>query len=282
MSETIPEEFSKVIVDFIDDLKNTFPEYIPFINKWWKTEDTFNFIENEEDRNVAINNLKKENIKQIFEFCKQKLPPRFFDILYKNESMFKDSTIDTEFLPYVHFRDLFAFEISQKTRDTIWKYLQLILFSIIGTIEDKNAFGDTAKLFEQINEEEFKTKLQETLSSVQEMFDISGNFGENMDKEFNINMEDMPNLNAHDINSHITSMLNGKLGKIAKEIAEETANDLNISEDNCSNMSDVFSNNSSEVLSETNWCKNYSSFSHFICTVLMKFCILNICTKFCA
>jgi hypothetical protein len=63
-----------------------------------------------------------------------------------------------------------------------------------------------------------------------------------MDKEFNINMEDLPNLNADDINQHITSMLNGKLGKIAKEIAEETANDLNIDKDNCSNVSDVFSN----------------------------------------
>jgi hypothetical protein len=243
MSETfIPEEFSKVIVDFVDDLKITYPEYIPLINKWWKTPSDFNFIENEEERNVAINNSQKENVTFLFDFCKKKLPPRFFDILYQNEDMFNDPTIDTEFLPHIHFKDLFEFQISQKTRGTIWKYLQLILFSIIGTLENKDAFGDTAKLFEHINEEEFKNKLQETLASVQEMFDVSGNFGENMGKEFNINMDEMPNLNADDINSHITSMLNGKLGKLAKEIAEETANDLNISEENCSNMSDVFSN----------------------------------------
>jgi len=60
MSETfIPEEFSKVIVDFVDDLKITYPEYIPLINKWWKTPSDFNFIENEEERNVAINNSQK-------------------------------------------------------------------------------------------------------------------------------------------------------------------------------------------------------------------------------
>jgi len=243
MSEiTIPEEFSKVIVDFVSDLKTTYPEYTPLINKWWKDKELFNYIENEEERNKAIETSEKENVQCLFEFCKKKLPPRFFDILYQNEDMFKDTTVDTEFLPYIHFKDLFAFQISQKTRNTIWKYLQLILFSIIGTLDNKDAFGDTAKLFEHIDEEEFKNKLQDTLSNVQEMFDMSGNMKENMDKEFNINMEDLPNLNADDLNEHITSMLNGKLGKIAKEIAEETANDLNIDKDNCSNVGDVFSN----------------------------------------
>ena len=73
------------------------------------------------------------------------------------------------------------------------------------------------------------------------MFDISGNF-DNINEDFNtnINMEDMPN--ANDIHDHITTMLNGKLGKIAKEIAEETANDLNLDMENCNNMQDVLSN----------------------------------------
>ena len=240
---SIPEEFSKVIVDFISDLKTTYPEYISLINKWWKDKEMFNYIENEDERNIAIKKSEKENVKYLFDFCKKKLPPRFFDILYQNEDIFNDVTIDTEFLPYIHFKDLFSFQISQKTRNAIWKYLQLMLFSIIGTIENKDAFGDTAKLFEHINEEEFKNKLQETLSNVQEMFDISGNLKDNVDdKERNINIEELPNLNADDINEHITSMLNGKLGKIAKEIAEETANDLNIDKDNCSNVSDVFNN----------------------------------------
>lgn len=248
MSETsvaIPEEFSKVIIDFISDLKTTYPEYIPLINKWWKDKELFNHIENEEERKTAIQNSEKENIEFLFDYCKKKLPPRFFDILYQNEDMFSDLTIDTEFLPFIHFKDLFSLQISQKTRNTIWKYLQLISFSIIGTLDNKDAFGDTAKLFEHIDEEEFKNKLQETLLSVQEMFDISGNLKDNinnMGKDFNIDMDDMPNLNADDITNHISSMLNGKLGKIAKEIAEETANDLNIDKDNCSNVSDVFNN----------------------------------------
>ena len=33
---SIPEEFIKVIRDFVGDLTVTFPEYVPFIEKWWK------------------------------------------------------------------------------------------------------------------------------------------------------------------------------------------------------------------------------------------------------
>ena len=36
------------------------------------------------------------------------------------------------------------------------KYLLLNLFSVVNSVKDKNAFGDTAKLFEDIDEEEDK------------------------------------------------------------------------------------------------------------------------------
>ena len=49
-TNSIPEEFIKVIRDFIGDLKTTFPEYVPFIDKWWKGKEHFNYIDEEEDR----------------------------------------------------------------------------------------------------------------------------------------------------------------------------------------------------------------------------------------
>ena len=217
----VPEEFTKVIKDFINDIKNTFPEYESLINKWWKDDD----------------------LKNIFDFCQKKLPPRFFDILYQNEDIFKeDSEFDTEFLPQIHFKNLWQYDITQKTRETIWKYLQLILFSIIGTVNNKDAFGDTAKLFEAINEDDFKSKLEETLSQMQNLFDNSNsnaNFN-SAESTFSMNMSDMPN--AADIHDHITGILNGKLGKLAKEIAEETAGDLNLDAENVTDIKDVFNN----------------------------------------
>ena len=237
-TNSVPEEFIKVIRDFVGDLKSTFPEYVPFIDKWWKSKDHFQYIEEEEDRVKAYEKSEKKSVKLLFDFCKKKLPPRFFDILYQNEEMFKEeSELDTEFFPKIHFKNLWQCDISDKTRETIWKYLQLLLFSIVGTLDNKEAFGDTAKLFEAINQDEFKGKLQETLSQMQGLFDLSGNFVENLGE--GLNPSDLPN--AEQINEHITGMLDGKIGQLAKEIAEETAANLNMDFDDATDMKDVFS-----------------------------------------
>jgi len=246
----VPDEFTKVIKDFVGDLKTTFPEYIPLINKWWKEKEQYNYIENEEERNNAFEKAETKSITLIFDFCQKKFPPRFFDILYQNPDMFnEDSEFDTEFLPHIHFKSLWKFDISEKTRETIWKYLQLILFSIVGSLNNTEAFGDTAKLFEAINQDEFKNKLQETLSHMEGIFDVSGNFGEksNTDNDntndqngAGLNMGDMPN--ANDLHDHITGMLDGKLGKLAREIAEETADNLNMDMENITDMKDIFNN----------------------------------------
>lgn len=230
------EEFKKVIVDLVNDLKASFPEYEPLINKWWKDKSEYGDDEAAFEEGTLI---------PIFEFCKKKFPPRFFDILYQNDDMFKeDSTVDTEFLPNIYFKSLWAFDISQKTRDTIWKYLQLILFSVVGTMENKDMFGDTAKLFEGIGEDEFKSKLAETMEKMQELFEeqsAGGGVGEGGGAD-GTESAGATMLNADDIHQHIAGMLDGKLGSLAKEIAEETATDLNMDMENVTDMKGVFSN----------------------------------------
>ena len=236
MDET-PQEFLKVIKDFVSDLRSTFPEYAPLINKWWKSDSEYDYIEEQEERQIAIDKGHEISAKIVFGFCKKKMPSKFFDILYQNEDMFKeDSTEDTEFLPHIYFKNLWQFDISQNTKDTIWKYLQLIMFSIIGTLDNKNAFGDTAKIFEAINQDEFKDKLQETLGKIQELFETKT---DEKDLGSNINSENIPN--ADDLHSHISGMLDGKLGRLAKEIAEETAGSMNLDIDEGSNVNDILS-----------------------------------------
>jgi hypothetical protein len=94
-------------------------------------------------------------------------------------------------------------------------------------------------MFEAINEDEFKTKLEETLSQMHGFFDISGNFDETTNKNGSSeNTENLPD--AQKIHEHITGMLDGKLGQLACEIAEETAASLNMDLDNTSDMKDVF------------------------------------------
>ena len=237
----IPEEFPKIIKDFVGDIKTTFPEFKDLIEKWWKDDPFFNYIEDTEERSKACLEAEKKTIAFLFEFCQKKFPARFFEILYQNEDMFKDdSTLDTEFLPHIHFKTLWKLDISQKTRETIWKYLQLILFCIIGTIENREAFGDTAKLFEAINADDFKDKLQDTLSQMQDLFNMASSKEDDECPELtpNINMDNLPK--AEDINDHISGLLDGKLGQLAKEIAEETAADLNLDLEGVTDMKDVF------------------------------------------
>ena len=244
MTDSIPEEFSKVIKDFVQDIKSTFPEVAPLINKWWKDKSSFSNIENIEEREKLYLDAEIKSTKFLFKYCQKKFPPRFFEILYQNEDMFKeDSESDTEFLPHIHFKNLWQFDISQKTRDTIWKYLQLIMFSIVGSIDNKEAFGDTSKLFEAINEDEFKTKLEETMEQMSGLFEKSekdASTNESSNEGSLPNGSSLPN--ANDIHAHITGMLDGKLGKLAKEIAEETAAGLNIEMDDATDMKSVFNN----------------------------------------
>jgi hypothetical protein len=229
--QPIPEEFQKIIKDFIGDVLTTFPEYEPIVMKWWAKD--FSLL-SETEQSAKMN--------YIFSHCLQVFPERFFDILYKNGSMFDDSSsTNAEFLPGVSFKYLFKCDISDNTRETIWKYLQLILLSLVGSMKDKEAFGDTAKLFDSINEEEFKTKLEETLGNMQKLFDNVEKTGDSQENPTSgVNVENLPN--AEQIHDHLSGMLGGKLGQLAKEIAEETAGNLNIDMENVTDAKDVFQN----------------------------------------
>jgi hypothetical protein len=221
---TVPPEFSKILNDFIKDIYTTFPEYIPFIEKWRKPDSSFQYIQNVEERNLAIEKSNKTSDEFIFKFCSKKYPPRFFDFLYKNEDIFKeDSEIDTEFLPHVYFKSLWQCDITEQTRETMWKYLQLILFTITGMV--KPDFNNV-----QVNEDEFKEKLEETLGQIQEYFQSNSATG----------TASAMGPSESEMDDNIAGLLGGKLGNLAKEIAEETAGDLNLDMENVTDMNDVF------------------------------------------
>ena len=154
----VPDEFYKIINDFITDIVITFPEYSGIVSRWWIQE-------------LADSEAMSKQCSFVFRHCVKVFPERFFDILYKNVDIFKESgETNTEFLPGIVFKHLWAFDISDTTRETIWKYLQLVLFSVIGSVHNSSDLGDTAKLFEAINEDEFKHKLEETISQMHTLF----------------------------------------------------------------------------------------------------------------
>ena len=218
--------FKKIVNEFLTDLLKTFPELIEDLDlnllKIWKQEGY-----TEEDQNSSV--------ETVIEYCEKIYPERFFDLLYQNNDIFTNEEINLFFLPGIDFRILWKEDISNKTKEVMWKYLQLILFTIISGVSNGESFGDTAKLFQAINQDEFKSKLEETMENMKNIF-------ENNSSDEEINLDDMPS--AESVHEHVTGMMDGKLGALAKEIAEETANEMDFDlgdGDDINQVNDVFS-----------------------------------------
>ena len=241
-------EFSKIVKDLLNDLLNTFPDKTE--NIILKDENMVRIMKYE--FNKENTELEEEFITSatiLYNFCKNVFPLKFFDILYQNEEIFSNET-ELFLLPNINFVELYFDTTSNQTKETLWKYLQLILFTIITNIQDKESFGNNEKLFEAINSDEFKNKLQETVKSMENLFsqnefvDSSDNNPfENIFGSINIDPSNIDNLPDTDtIHDHINKLINGKLGNLAKELAEETTKDLDIDLENVSDVNDVFKN----------------------------------------
>ena len=99
------EKFTKIITDFTTDLLLTFPEL-----------------------KSSIDELDHSNT---YDHCVEMYPKIFFEILYENDTLFETECF---LLPGINFTLIMKENITEKTKKTIWKYLQLILFSILEKI----------------------------------------------------------------------------------------------------------------------------------------------------
>jgi hypothetical protein len=208
MSE-IPENFKSTVVDLLNDLNNTYPEYKDKWSIWVNCDEPY--------------------LKELHDYMVTVFPERFFDILYQNADIFnKDDTTNVKFLPDVDFRLLFNCEgISDNTKKTLWKYLQLLLFVTVGSVEDKSKFGDTANIFEGIDDNVLQEKLKETMNGLTGFFNDSG--AEKYDasgQEFSFDPSDNTMPDVEGIHTHLKGIFDGKIGKLAKELAEEISIDF--------------------------------------------------------
>ena len=279
-------EFSKNIKDLLVDLKTSFCDKTEHIIH--ENSDLLNILnydfeklneeQSEEEESEEYKSLLISS-QNLFDYCKTVYPERFFDILYQNEEVFTNDS-NTCFLPQIDFAQLYFDTTSVQTKETLWKYLQLILFSIVTSIDSKDSFGANTQLFEAINSDEFKNKLQDTVKQMEGMFNFKKNTQNNNEdskeskeedskekdsKEEDSNEPKLPfdfekmfesmnlpstkdmsnalpgNLPDTDsIFSHINGLINGKIGSLAKELAEETTKELDIDMENVTDVNDVF------------------------------------------
>ncbi len=192
-NESPEVKFNILLNEFRDDLLKTFPEL----------------------------NGKFSSNEEIKKYCSELYPKLFFDLLYENDDLFNNPQF---LLPNIDFSIIMKDTgITEKTKKTIWKYLQLILFTVVENInskENKNMFGDTSKLFEAIREDELHKKLSETMEEMKNLFsDLSGN-----DEMDGSGISDT--FNPDKLKEHLEGLMGGKIGTLAREIAEEAANDF--------------------------------------------------------
>lgn len=234
------QKFDSILNDLITDLIAVFPE----------------------QKNV----FESLNTTTCLIHCKKVFPENFFNILYENEELF-DSETSKYCLPGVDFSCIMRDEgLSESSKKKIWKYLQLILFSVCNELEDKKEFGDANLLFEAIDESTLHNKIEETINEMKNVFmnmenetnglsgenifqkameDLSGtnlfesmgNMAETMEREFENISGGSSKFNMNDFDSdsmkdHLSGLMKGKIGMLAKEIAEEASKELGIDAEN--------------------------------------------------
>lgn len=225
------EDFQKIIDDFVKDLLISFPEY----------EENFSVI----------------NYDEYYSHCKKVYPENFFNILYENDDLFNDEE-SCFLLPNLNFKEIILDDkLSDNSKKTIWKYLQLILFSVCKGVNNKDEFGDTKDLFEAINEDDLQNKIEETMNEMRDVF--FNNVDPCLNEMFSEQMGDLSNvenifesftkasqegisgeecsgnffdstMNHENLKEHLNGLMGGKIGSLAKEIAEEASKDLGFDE----------------------------------------------------
>ena len=144
------QNIRSIVIDFTNDLTKVFPEYAFLWDKWLSADDA-----------------EYEKLNQHFMAV---FPERFFDIVNCNMEIFNGET-PLMFLPDVDFNLLFnCVGVSDGTKTSMWKYLQLLLFTVLGDMQDTTNFGKTLNMFESIDETELQTKMKETMEGLDDFF----------------------------------------------------------------------------------------------------------------
>jgi hypothetical protein len=87
---------------------------------------------------------------------------------------------------------------------------------VLENVQSNETFGDTSKLFEAIQEDDLHKKIADTMEEMKGLFgDMSGEDASGADF-----------IDPDKMKTHLDDLMNGKIGALAKEIAEEATKEL--------------------------------------------------------
>lgn len=203
---TYPDKFPSLIIDFTQALSVTFPEYSSLWSKYHKETTELEWLE-------------------LYQYCLDIYPELFFQILYQNDDFFEVANADKTFLlPNVNFSRLYNMEgVTDNTKQSIWKYLQLVLFAVIGSVKESVNFGESASMFEGMDEKELHGKLADAMKDIGSFF---SNMEENAKKASDETEENMENMEK-EINESFTEFAETFAKEMGSGDGEEMQNNMN-------------------------------------------------------
>ena len=202
---TYTEKFNFYLKTFLGELQNIFPEF--------KDSITSSYSEVLESESLSVDTYVKEYMNAVQSFHTQ--------IATKQNSLFLGDS-ELKFLRDLDFRELWTKDLSDSTRENIWKYLQTLY--VIGKKIVANDDDVSAMLNElnTPNQDDFKQHQQEMMEMIENMSKITDE-----NRATNSEVENLFN--------------NGIISDIAKELTNELDLDK-MDMGNPQNMNEAFSN----------------------------------------
>lgn len=202
---TYTEKFNFYLKTFLGELQNIFPEF--------KDAITSSYSEVFESESLSVDTYVKEYMNAVQSFHTQ--------IATKQNSLFLGDN-ELKFLRELDFRELWTKDLSDATRENIWKYLQTLYVigkKIVANDDDVNAMLNELNTPSQ---EDFKQHQQEMMEMIENMSKITD---ENRSTD-----------------SEVENLFNNG---IISDIAKELTNELDLDKmdmGNPQNMNEAFSN----------------------------------------
>jgi len=211
MAITYIEKFNFYLKTFINELNVIFPEYKILLNDSYKT-----LLDSDSSDSLEYVKEYMENIKTYHNYLAK-----------KDENLFK-LTNELNFVKGIDFRNVWAKDIDNKTRESIWKYLQTLV--VLG----KKIVGDDDEidtLLQNLNSEGKLENLKEETENMMEML-------QNMNQ---MKQDPEENPESTDNKNNANPFEGGLINDIAKELTNElNLDNLNIGEPQ--NMNEAFNN----------------------------------------
>lgn len=223
-NDILSTNFLKVFTSFVKELSTSFPEYESVIYE------NYNSVIDSTDFSLQENELMKEFMERIHKVSKL--------IKSKDENLFVRDEI---LLTGVSFKEIWSSKINEKTKESIWKYLQafsLLNVSYRANDELKNTLESLSS-----GEKEINTKDKELIKELKNIKALGEEIKtESIHKDTDENKEEKTTSEKSDSNPIEDMIKNSEIGKIAEEVSssinmDEMLGDLNDDSD----MGEVFS-----------------------------------------